>query len=217
MKNNTLSKQLHLFSITSLSIALCLSLLAGISISAHAKSIKRLNSQSNAVACYQSAKIASAKDRYNKRDLWHCNRAIRFDRLSKTTRAKTYINRGILHKKMGNFKLALGDFRRAKKADDNTAAININIGNMLFALAKYDNAIKYYDKALSLQFRHSHLIHVNRAQANEHLGNIDAAISDYKSALHTRPKLAFAKFRLNVLGTDHAPKAIQTSQQVASL
>lgn len=164
-----------------------------------ADSVKLMSNISNAYDCYLAAQFSILMRAPSNDDIEACTRAIRMEKLSKSGLAKTYTNRGVLRKIMHRNSSALRDYYRARSLGGETPELNVNIGNIAYAEKRYEKALRYYDKALSMNMRNEFIAHVNRGLVNERLGDLDAAIEDYRAALVTNPELDLARERLELI------------------
>lgn len=160
---------------------------------------------SHASLCASAARQAVIFDSASREDVAVCTIAIRTERLSKHDLAMTYINRGVLNKKRHQLEAALRDYYRSRNLERNFASVYINIGNVFFSEQQYDRAVRFYNKALTMEMerqRTNGAALVNRGLANERLGNIEQAIEDYRAASQLLPDLALPQeglLRLSVI------------------
>ena len=167
---------------------------------------------SSATACYAISKRPYANKKEQTAGMRHCNRAIRFDRLNKKALATTYLNRGVLHKNMGQHKKALGDFYRSLRLNGNAPALSVNIGNVSYAYGDFKKAIREYDKALAMKIDTPEVALLNKGMASERLGEKQKAITAYSNALQHNPGLELAKQRLQQLVNDRELLSMLTAQ-----
>jgi tetratricopeptide (TPR) repeat protein len=98
-----------------------------------------------------------------------------------------------IHSLMGDILLlqkrpehALTELFKAKHLGDDSAQLNFNIGSAYLALAVYDDAKIYFDKALAID-PDMLVAHVNKGLAEHSLMNLDAALNCFDAALCIDP------------------------------
>jgi len=84
-----------------------------------------------------------------------------------------------------DFKVKKSEIKKIK-ADDSIAK-----GNGYYIIERYENAIKYYNKAIQLKANSSNA-YVNRGLVKRSLGNYKSALADYNRAIKLNPKSASA-------------------------
>lgn len=96
---------------------------------------------------------------------------------------KSIYNRGRAYEEIGEYEKALEDFRHVlRKNPENISAI-LSLANDFYVRKKdYENTIFYADKALDLNEKNA-LAYVLRGRANQKLGNVNQALSDYNNAI----------------------------------
>lgn len=166
---------------------------------------------SNAIACYQIAKQPAASQQEKMTGLSQCNTAVRFDALNQKALAITYLNRGVLHKNLGHKQRAQRDFYRSLRLKGNAPALRVNIGNLAYMLGNYRQAIREYNRALTMDFNTPYVAYINSGLANERIGDYQAAINSYERALKHQPSLELAKQRIDALTQGHYLSATDAS------
>jgi len=136
--------------------------------------------------CFEAAdaRIAPSRD-----SLMRCDQALTEENLTDYDRVATYVNRGILRLRMGNFDSAIADFDLALARDPNQAEAYLNKGVAL--LRKPDGwaqAVPLFDAALAKKTRRPALAYYGRGVANELGGHVKEAYFDYREASRIEPK-----------------------------
>ena len=177
-------------------------MLIGLVPNAKADSSVRFDSLSNAAKCAYAAKIAVRLQFASMEDLRLCTRAIRTENLSEEDLAKTFMNRGVLRKKLNERTAALRDYYMSRNLHRDEPGLYVNIGNIFYGSNDYGKAIAYYDRALAMgepSVAVQNAAFINRGLANERLGDTDAAIHDYQRALELKPDHPLSSDRLDAL------------------
>ncbi len=142
-----------------------------------------IGGSSFAAECYRASQVATSTGSANRLDLASCDRAILDAGLKPKDLVATYVNRGVVYMAMGNSKQALADLNRALALDKNTGEAYVNRGNLWFVGNNLPKAVADYNSALELGVEKPHVAHLNRGMAQEQLGQLEAAKSDYQAAL----------------------------------
>lgn len=95
---------------------------------------------------------------------------------------KTIYNRARTYEKLNNIDDAKKDLNKLLKLDPNHLLGRITLGEMKFKEADYDGAFYEFDLAVSRHKQNS-LPYAYRAKANQKLGKIRKALSDYGVAI----------------------------------
>jgi tetratricopeptide (TPR) repeat protein len=148
-------------------------------------------------ACYEAAE----DERTDAVSLRTCNFALTEAGLSRSDRAATYVNRGIIHAARGSHDAALADFEAAGRHNPNLAEAFTNRGQVLMRDAQYAPALEAFDRGISLGPREPEKAYYSRGVAHEEMGNIRAAYADYQRASELAPQWApprteLARFRV---------------------
>jgi transcriptional regulator with PAS, ATPase and Fis domain len=112
-----------------------------------------------------------------------------------------YLYLGALYKSAGNNTSALKAFESALKLDPDSELVNANIGDVYFKEDSYDEAIKYYKKAISVSvdyFKKSYL-HNDLGLAYFRKGLFEEAIESFKSAIIQNPANTNAVYNLGTI------------------
>ncbi|MCB8878452.1 tetratricopeptide repeat protein [Acidisoma silvae] len=104
---------------------------------------------------------------------------------------EAHLNRGGLHRRLGNNALALADFQRASEIKPSEARAWFEIGTMFLADGEPVKALSAYRKAAEIDRGNADLF-VNMGLACSELGQVEESISFYKKALSLQPKNALA-------------------------
>ncbi len=177
-------------------------MLIGLVPQAKADSSVRFDSLSSAAKCAYAAKIAVRVQFASIEDLRLCSHAIRTEALSEEDLAKTYMNRGVLRKKLNERTAALRDYYMSRNLHRDEPGLYVNIGNIFYGSSDFDRAIDYYDRALAMgepSLAVQNAAFINRGLAHEQLGDVDAAIRDYERALELKPGHPLSTDRLEAL------------------
>lgn len=116
--------------------------------------------------------------------------------LSRSDRAATYDNRGVILNRTGRFDAAAADFGRASALQPELGDPYINIGSVLIRQKSYEEALAQIDKGMQLGASFPHIGYYDRALALELLGRYKEAYTDYKKALEIEPDFTLASERL---------------------
>lgn len=109
-----------------------------------------------------------------------------------------YLYLGALYKSTGDNRQALKSFELALKLEPESELVNANLGDMHFKEDGYDEAIKYYKKAIansSDYFKKSHL-HNDLGLSYFRKGLFEEAMASFKSSLMLNPSNASAVHNL---------------------
>ncbi len=143
--------------------------------------------------CYESAAspIHPSAD-----DITRCNEAIATASVPFDDIVATYVNRGILKLRSGRTAEAIADFDRAMEMNPGQPEAYLNKGAALIRLNNPRDALPLFTVALERNTNRPAMAHFGRAIANEDLGNIPAAYSDYRRAAELEPEWADAQVEL---------------------
>lgn len=137
-----------------------------------------------AAVCYESALIARG-DRESQRV---CTLAIEGQFMTSEMRARTHVNRGVIHIAARDFESALRDFESASRlAPDLAAEISANRAAALIHLGRHREALTEANYAIEHNARARASALFNRGVALEELGDIRGAYSSYREAAEERP------------------------------
>jgi len=131
-----------------------------------------------------------------------CNQALKDPTLSKSDRAATLVNRGIIYNRTGRFDDAIADFNAALDIDAGLGEAYLNRGNSRFFQKRMDDAKADYDKAIELKSRDLHAASFNRGLVYEVLQDLTSAGADFEEALRIKPDFVAAKAKLSGASED---------------
>ncbi|MFK8030679.1 MAG: tetratricopeptide repeat protein [Gammaproteobacteria bacterium] len=143
--------------------------------------------------CFQRAELAVSFNAADSDDVEVCSKALDSIHLSRTTRAATFVNRGILQLASGEYEAARASYDAALLLVDDQGETHVNIANMYVHQKRYDDAITEYSKGLKMMKRRQHVAFVNRGLAYEYLKDYDSARRDYEKAVELAPSWIRAK------------------------
>jgi tetratricopeptide (TPR) repeat protein len=126
-----------------------------------------------------------------------CDTALETETMTRKNLAATYVNRGILHLRMGHHARAIADFNSSIRGQPDLYEAYVNRGAALFGLDKFEEALA----DLNLGVRSENLdarvtAYYDRGLVHERLGDVTSAYYDYKSALELQPDFALAAKQL---------------------
>lgn len=105
----------------------------------------------------------------------------------------TLYNYAFMSLKNGELKKAEELIERAMKKAPNDFEVNRVQGNILLEKGLYEDALQYFDKAISYNTSLAHL-HEDKARALVHMSRIDEALDSIEVALRLNPESLTAKF-----------------------
>jgi len=117
-----------------------------------------------------------------------CTRALESETMTRTNRAATYVNRGIIRMRAGSYDRAIRDYDRAINLQEELGAAYLNRGAALILRGDPADAIGDLDRAISFESNDLHAAHYNRALARERTGDVTGAYYDFKTASELRPE-----------------------------
>jgi tetratricopeptide (TPR) repeat protein len=121
-------------------------------------------------------------------DLRHCDQAFGETSLSLYDTVATHVNRGILRLRHNRIDEAMVDFDRAIALDPGQPEAYLNKGALMIRLNDPGRALPLFTMALEHETSRPALAHYGRAVANEALGNVREAYSDYRRASELAPE-----------------------------
>lgn len=107
--------------------------------------------------------------------------------LTRTDRAATYVNRGVLKLSLHENDAALADINSGIEIAPSLGDAYVDRGAASIALGHYDDALADLNKGLSLGPHRPQIAYYDRAIIYEHNGDIRSAYEDYKKALDIAP------------------------------
>lgn len=155
--------------------------------------------------CYHAAKAGRTVGAI---DL--CTRALMEETMTRATRAATFVNRGVLLMRSGEYDKAEEDYTLAERLDPNESAIFVNRGAALIyqrdfqtALEQLNHAIRlvgtnldrfppasdvWLEQATQLGDEHLHIAYYNRGIAKKYTNDIQGSYNDFLSAAKLKPQ-----------------------------
>ncbi len=124
------------------------------------------------------------------RDFRRCDEALLRENLTRYETVATHVNRGILHLRRGRVEVAIADFDAAVRIDPEQPEAYLNKGAALIRRENPGEAVGLFTVALERNTSRPAIAHYGRAVANEQLGNLRAAYSDYQRASELDPDWA---------------------------
>lgn len=143
-------------------------------------------------ACYQAAEYGGGIAQ----GIELCTEALDQEALSKSDRAATYINRGILLSQRGDPEGALKDYNAGLSMDASHSEGYVDRGATYIALQRYREALDDIDKGIAMGAKKLQIAYYDRAIAREAIGDVRAAYLDYKKAVELAPDFALAQEQL---------------------
>lgn len=135
--------------------------------------------------CYEAADSNSAAVS----GLRYCNEALDGEALTQNDRVATFVNRGILKMRKGDYDDAIRDFDTAIAEDAQEAEAYLNKGvALLRGSTDYAKAVPLFTTAIEKRTRRPELAYLGRGMAHEMTGQVKAAYLDYKQAQALAPK-----------------------------
>lgn len=163
--------------------AVFLILLMAIGSNSSAQNVTMFGGNSLAKECFDLSATAAMTGSASSTDIEVCNKAIFHGDLTKKHVIATYVNRGIIHMAMEDYKSAARDYNKALSMSDDVGEAYVNRGNLWFMASRFTEAIADYDKSLQFGVEKPHVAYLNRGMAFEQLGKLQEAKNDYQSAL----------------------------------
>lgn len=163
---------------------------------AMSQSVSVIGGSEQARECFFAAQIAVQMNSSSRSEILTCTNALQTENMNLRDKAATYINRGILHVALEEYKLAIADYARAEKLYPGFGAIHVNRGNLYFISQAYDGAIDEYNKALSVGLKQESVAYLNRGMAYEKLGRLQEAKTDYLQAINLSPEWVIPQSKL---------------------
>jgi tetratricopeptide (TPR) repeat protein len=107
--------------------------------------------------------------------------------LSRSDRAATYVNRGVLKLDLNDNDAAIADINQGLIVDPKLADGYVDRGAVSIALKRYDDALADLNRGIELGAHRPQIAYYDRAIVYEAMGNIRAAYEDYKKAVELQP------------------------------
>ena len=116
--------------------------------------------------------------------------------MTRENRAATYVNRGVLRMRQGNYSDALEDYTKALDIQPDMGAAFLNKGAALIYRKDFDLALAALNRAIDLESPDLFAAHYNRAIARENTGDVPGAYDDFVTALELKPGWDLAERQL---------------------
>jgi len=130
---------------------------------------------------------AAMKDLPAQDDPALCTQALENKDLDIYDTAATYVNRGVIRLRLGDFAQAGEDFDVAVRTKPDLAEAYVNRGAVSLAQRRYADGLADTNRALKLGVREPEKAYYNRAIAYEAMNQMKAAYLDYQMALQLKP------------------------------
>lgn len=131
---------------------------------------------------------AADKQRASPAAVATCDRALTEEALPYDDQVATYVNRGIIRARLGDFVGAHADYDRALRLDPNEPEAYLNKGALVLKTDQdWRRARQLFDLALARQTRRPEIAHYARAVASELGGDLSGAYADYVKASELAP------------------------------
>lgn len=125
-----------------------------------------------------------------------CDRAVRDALTTRSDLKKTFVNRGIIHNRNGDFEAAFEDFNAALSIDPDLAEAYLNRGNSHFQRARYEEALADYERALALDVAKPWAAWYNIGLVHDAKKDPAQARAAYEKALDLNPDFILAQQKL---------------------
>ena len=143
--------------------------------------------------CYQKTKSKF----YSKREAEKvCTRALNEQAMTRSNRAATHVNRGVIRMRDGQYDEALEDYSEAIRLDEDLGAAYLNQGAAFIYVSDFPAAIQSLDRAIELNSNDLFAAYYNRAIARENTGDVPGAYDDFVTALELKPGWDLAERQL---------------------
>lgn len=169
-------------------------ILAGLPGAMPAYAAESVFGQGDAQQCFEGARYGSGSTGEEA-----CNRALNDVALTRSDRAATLVNRGIIFNRTERYDAAMADFEAALEINPGLGEAYLNRGNSHFFQQRMLAAKADYDRAIELKSRDLHAAHFNRGLVYEVLGDTQAARADFETALRLKPNFRAAEAKLSAL------------------
>lgn len=134
--------------------------------------------------CYEAAE----EKRSTRQALRICDSALMDEGLDVSDRAKTFVNRGIIHMQARDIKAALADYDAAIRTDPDTAEAYVNKGLALMRMGnRQAEAVVQLTEGLSRNPSRPEVAYYSRGILHEMLGLTREAFQDYTKAVELAP------------------------------
>jgi tetratricopeptide (TPR) repeat protein len=134
-------------------------------------------------ACYEAAE----EKRPARQALKICDSALMDEGLDLNDRAKTYVNRGIIHMQARNINAAIADYDAAIRVSPDTAEAYVNKGLAMLRLGRHEEVVTLLTEGLVRNPVRPEVAYFSRGMAYELLGQTWEAYHDYTRAVELAP------------------------------
>ena len=155
-------------------------------------------------SCWEAAREADHRHAVAPGAIDVCSRALD-SQLSVRDQAATYVNRGVLYMINGQIQDAMEDFDHGAALAPNLAEAHVNLGASLVAMRHDRDGIAEITKGLDMGSMEPEKSYFNRAVAEEHLDDLQAAYRDYSKASELKPEWQQPKDELTRFQVQSAP------------
>ncbi|MEL7033915.1 MAG: tetratricopeptide repeat protein [Pseudomonadota bacterium] len=125
-----------------------------------------------------------------------CTRALREQAMTRKNRAATYVNRGVLRMREGQYEKALADYAEAVNLQPELGAAYLNEGAAHIYRRDFAAALAPLDRAIELESHDLFAAYYNRAIARENTGDVAGAYNDFQKSLELKPGWDLAERQL---------------------
>ena len=116
-----------------------------------------------------------------------CTLALSEEPITPANRARTLINRGVLHMNRNDYASATADFEQALLLSPTSGEAYFNRGSVRVAQGRFEEGVADIDRGLELGMRQPEKAYYNRALARESLNDARGAYLDYRQAAQLKP------------------------------
>ena len=125
-----------------------------------------------------------------------CTRALREETMNRANRAATYVNRGVLRMREGDYEQALEDYGEAVSLQPELGAAYLNEGATHIYRKDFEAALEPLNRAIEFESVDIFAAYYNRAIARENTGDVSGAYYDFQKALELKPGWELAERQL---------------------
>jgi len=133
-----------------------------------------------------------------------CSRALREQAMTRTNRAATYVNRGVLRMREGKHDAALSDYSEALRLQPELGAAYLNTGAAYIYQRDFQSALAPLNRAIELDSNDLFAAYYNRAIARENTGDVAGAFEDFNTSLELKPEWDLAVRQLTRFSVEDA-------------
>ena len=159
---------------------------------AQASAVEAVMGAGKALDCYTAAKDGTDPTL----GIGYCDEALTSERLTRSDRAATLVNRGVMKIQLGQTDSALEDYHSGLELRPDLGDGYVDLGAALITLKRYDEAMVNINKGIDRGMTYPQMGYYNRGVAEEFQLKWEAAYADFKRALKIDPNFAMAKNRL---------------------